>query len=91
MPTRPPRSADRSNAWIDRRYRRADPLRNAFVANWPNSAVGGEGSSFARAVETGQPMSVVASGVPTARNGASRVCSGLAHVRPKHQMNSSVM
>ena len=56
-PTRPLGSVDRSSAWYDPHYRRVGLLRNAFAANWPNSAAVDEGASPASAAQIGQQTS----------------------------------
>src|SRR5271157_1392151 len=78
-------SADRPKAWIDRGYQQGDLSQNTCAGNSANATFVDEGVSLAPAVQKEQPMSCVVCGVQTARNGASRVGSGLAHVRPELQ------
>src|SRR5271157_3676427 len=69
-------SADRPKAWIDRGYQQGDLSQNTCAGNSANATFVDEGVSLAPAVQKEQPMSCVVCGVPTARNGASRVGSG---------------
>src|ERR1035437_6957647 len=84
-PTRPLGSVDRSSAWYDPHYRRAGLLRNAFAANWPNSAAVDEGASPASAAQIGQQTSGLCDAVPATRSSASRVGSGPARARREWQ------